>query len=662
MEFTLTNAGIAAAVLAGDNGPKIDFVSFRIGSAFGYTPSPSDTGLHGSEVFSAAIHNYYVGDDPNIVLWELDMGPEAGPFGWGEVALFNAVGVCMALGARATTRLKEPGMTTRIQAKLEYNNLAALVEFPVLEVTNAKAVEIATIDQANRPLLSDSNFYLIHSYDETGRVPTLLTRHDDNTWDVPSHTIARSAPFIVASGSTTNVIQCMSLTGFATGSVPSGRWIAQFLTGALRGTARRVESFISGVSLTTETHFGGAPSPGDLFQLYRGSRALSGGTNAGLLGEIKVMMTPVVPAGCLALNGQEFDITYYVDLFDLIGTYCSAGSGPNFRRLPDMRADFLRMADQGRNVDFARAFGSSQLDALQQIIGFLGVDDRVLNNNAARGAFTGTGNPTAEALAPPWNAPNVDTTSSGGDGIVRYIKFDSGLSTRAAPETRPRNWAVNFCVVALSGNETGTQPAANPPGPPAAGPTLTPVVRSYPIGIAQAVGAGTIIVTSSSAISGVTLSSGTVPPGLSLSFSGVNVYLSGTPAGPIGPYSIVLAVVTAAGTGGVTCTGTVVATTPVATPFNTVIALLNPLSGVPAEGAVIAQCNLSITSISLISGSYPPGITAVPSGVYACPAGTPTVIGIYTFTYRLNTISGFVDVTSSIEVYDAGGGGGGGGD
>ena len=68
-----------------------------------------------------------------------------------------------------------------------------------------------------------------------------------------------------------------------------------------------------------------------------------------------------VPEGCLSMNGQRFDKSRYPKLA------LKYPSGT----LPDMRGEFIRGLDNGRNVDVARGLLTYQADALQDHVHFI---------------------------------------------------------------------------------------------------------------------------------------------------------------------------------------------------------------------------------------------------------------------------------------------------
>lgn len=66
------------------------------------------------------------------------------------------------------------------------------------------------------------------------------------------------------------------------------------------------------------------------------------------------------PAGWLKANGQAVSRAAYAGLFAAIGITYGAGDGSTTFNLPDLRGEFIRSLDDGRNVDTGRALGSAQ--------------------------------------------------------------------------------------------------------------------------------------------------------------------------------------------------------------------------------------------------------------------------------------------------------------
>ncbi len=127
------------------------------------------------------------------------------------------------------------------------------------------------------------------------------------------------------------------------------------------------------------------------------------------------------PTGYLICNGQTFNKTTY----PLLALAYPSGV------LPDLRGEFIRGLDTGRNVDSGRAALSAQSDAIRNIKGALNLG--LLDKLQAEGAFKKT----------------AYTEGSGG-GSSGYVKnsavFDASLVVPTANENRPRNIAFLYIV------------------------------------------------------------------------------------------------------------------------------------------------------------------------------------------------------------------------
>jgi hypothetical protein len=71
------------------------------------------------------------------------------------------------------------------------------------------------------------------------------------------------------------------------------------------------------------------------------------------------------PAGYLKCDGAQVSRTKYPELFAAIGTIYGEGDGSSTFNLPDLRGEFIRGLDDGRNVDEGRDLGSEQMDQIQ---------------------------------------------------------------------------------------------------------------------------------------------------------------------------------------------------------------------------------------------------------------------------------------------------------
>lgn len=106
------------------------------------------------------------------------------------------------------------------------------------------------------------------------------------------------------------------------------------------------------------------------------------------------------------------------------GTYFFCEMGGNLFRVPDMRNMFLRATGTDADTANARALGSTQLDALQNVTGRIGL---VINSGS--GPFVDS------------SPQSVQVT--GGSSTLYTKDFDLSLAARTSTETRSPNTALN---------------------------------------------------------------------------------------------------------------------------------------------------------------------------------------------------------------------------
>ncbi len=152
-----------------------------------------------------------------------------------------------------------------------------------------------------------------------------------------------------------------------------------------------------------------------------------------------VFAFPVVtpPSGYLACEGQAVSRTAYSTLFTLLGTLYGSGDGSTTFNLPDLRGEFIRGYDNGRNVDAGRTIGSPQKSTLQvfdySTPSLLTLWKDPFFSNESFGA-----DPAAPA-----DYPGVNINYSPGP----FSQLPIGSSTPDVTGTvRPRNIAMIYCI------------------------------------------------------------------------------------------------------------------------------------------------------------------------------------------------------------------------
>jgi len=249
-----------------------------------------------------------------------------------------------------------------------------------------------------------------------------------------TNSLSLTSPLAISSGGTgTASTTFANLTTNVTGTLP----VANGGTGAATLTSNNV---ILGNG-TSAVQFV-APGTVGNFLISNGTTWTSAAAASVLVGTVTWFATNTAPTGYLKANGAVVSRTIYADLFAAIGTTFGAGDGSTTFGLPDLRGEFIRGWDDGRGVDSGRAFGSAQLDQMQQITGTIGTTNRsangaILANQTSSGALSYGG---SQLL----NSAGNSSPATGNSEIV--LDSANSPSARTGSETRPRNIALLACI------------------------------------------------------------------------------------------------------------------------------------------------------------------------------------------------------------------------
>jgi len=162
-------------------------------------------------------------------------------------------------------------------------------------------------------------------------------------------------------------------------------------------------------------------------------------------GTVFAVAMPTPPDGYIKCNGALLDESVYPELFAQIGRTFGGSEVDGTFAVPDLRGEFIRGWDDGRGVDTARYFGTTQLDQMQRITGtvhaVIGSSAGIFYNPS--GAFSVSSSTWSEFASGASGYPIAPS---------RYLHFDSAGSTDARVsdttdgETRPRNVALLYCI------------------------------------------------------------------------------------------------------------------------------------------------------------------------------------------------------------------------
>ena len=160
-----------------------------------------------------------------------------------------------------------------------------------------------------------------------------------------------------------------------------------------------------------------------------------------LVGEVAFFARTTPPSGWLKANGAAVSRTTYAALFAAIGTTFGAGDGSSTFNLPDLRGEFVRGLDDGRNVDGGRRLGTNQGDAIRNITGAF---------DTSKGSWAQQFVDFAETSGAfdliKGNKQWTGDPNNGGNNLPTGFKFDASRVVPTANENRPRNIALLACI------------------------------------------------------------------------------------------------------------------------------------------------------------------------------------------------------------------------
>jgi len=184
----------------------------------------------------------------------------------------------------------------------------------------------------------------------------------------------------------------------------------------------------------------------------------------------------LLPIGYLFCNGTVFSRGQFPALyFHLIAANPALRIDADRCKLPEMRGEFLRGWDNGRNVDTVNVGGVTQ----SRILGSFQQDEMQKHRHQDRGhshthnaaeQTTSVQSDNSDERAAPAN-PNKANIQTGHADIGDSVNAEDATAgaVRAGAETRPRNVSVAFIIKALpSGEERPTRDVLE---------ALTPEVR-----------------------------------------------------------------------------------------------------------------------------------------------------------------------------------------
>lgn len=271
MNVQISDAG--AALLQASQGPIV-LTKYKLGSDYGYIPSPTDTDIHGTLIYEGVPSDATV-VNANIVKYSIYLDYNIGPFQYGEFALFAgsvmfANGTASALIDKIAAGLTV-GNSMRIDIYLSMVGTNYSMWFDLAESNNQ--FRVATLDSPDRlPPAAEAtpNVYIIQG--ATSQQSPLLAYTDRvGLWnfDVYQYSTILDATVV---GFTSQSIT-IAIADYSINMVPEyfGQLIIEFVTGSLYSICRYIRAtVVSGntATLSFDTPLAKLPLVGDKFQMF----------------------------------------------------------------------------------------------------------------------------------------------------------------------------------------------------------------------------------------------------------------------------------------------------------------------------------------------------------------------------------------------------------
>jgi microcystin-dependent protein len=158
-------------------------------------------------------------------------------------------------------------------------------------------------------------------------------------------------------------------------------------------------------------------------------------------GAIMPFAMSAVPAGWLVCNGAGVSRTTYANLFAAIGTVWGTGDGSTTFNVPNFLGSFLRgWNGTASGLDANRAFGSFQADA------YTNHTHTATSTDAGHVHKIKNTGPNANGGGGGWLLNPDQITNVQTELGYAIITTTVNASTTGSTETRPDNFAVQYCI------------------------------------------------------------------------------------------------------------------------------------------------------------------------------------------------------------------------
>lgn len=271
MNFQITQAALDALAIDPGLRPSI----YKLGSGTGYTPSPTDTGLHGGQIAQGNLSPEDIVSG-NVIRYSVILPYDVGPFDFGEVGLYTDGGLLFALGVtdtvmhKTTSASPEGPNAIRLDAYLSSIGSVYDMWLDVAETSNAFQMAVLnSVDQLPTGANSVPAAYIVRG---KGLGDSFRAYTDGNgLWNFDEYVVGDTEATVVTADLISLTLPLAAYFGY-TGITSDGDMLIEFSSGQNFSTVRIVHNaVISGPNITLiyKTPLTQAPIPGDQFLIFK---------------------------------------------------------------------------------------------------------------------------------------------------------------------------------------------------------------------------------------------------------------------------------------------------------------------------------------------------------------------------------------------------------
>lgn len=277
MIVQLTDFGVS--VLTETKKP-LEIAKYILGSAVNYTPSQTETGIHGEQVYTNS-PTRPIAVSANVVKYTCALSYEVGSFSFGEVAFFDKDGNCLAVGVADVLIEKQKYTSLTFGNSIVLDLYLSMVDgnydmwIDDMRSDNEFNLPVCGSPDALPPVSqSSSNFYIITNAGR-GQSSTLAYASMQGLWDFDCYQYKNSHEFEIVECTTGAVtINIEKLTDEdLQNMIPDyyGQLILEFIDGPNQSICRTIPTFTpmgSNGILSLSTPMAIAAEPGNHIRVY----------------------------------------------------------------------------------------------------------------------------------------------------------------------------------------------------------------------------------------------------------------------------------------------------------------------------------------------------------------------------------------------------------